>query len=79
METPEWLHEVLTRRQLDHLSTATVTTQLFKRGLRNRFLKDVAPLKPGQRMVGPARTLRYVPMREDIDTLATLGARNNAQ
>lgn len=30
-------------------------------------------------MVGSARTLRYIPMREDIDTLETLGARNNAQ
>lgn len=79
MDPLDWTQDALTRRHLNHASTATVTTQLFKRGLRNRFLKDVAPLKPGQRMVGPARTLRYVPMREDMDTLATLGARSNAQ
>lgn len=69
----------LTQRRLEFVSVATLTTQLFKRGLRNRFLQDVKPLRPHSRMVGTARTLRYIPAREDIDTLASLGERTNAQ
>ncbi|MBB4664273.1 ribonuclease activity regulator RraA [Conexibacter arvalis] len=53
------------------ISTATLTTQLFARGLRNTFLHGVRPLNPGNaRMVGSAFTLRYVPAREDLDVLA---------
>ncbi|MDR5881999.1 ribonuclease activity regulator RraA [Caballeronia sp. LZ032] len=56
---------------LRHVSTATLTTQLFKRGLRNVFLQGVAPLvKPAigaPNMVGPAFTLRNIPAREDLD------------
>jgi regulator of RNase E activity RraA len=56
---------------LRHVSTATLTTQLFKRGLRNVFLQGVAPLvkpaKDAPNMVGPAFTLRSIPAREDID------------
>lgn len=52
------------------VSTATLTTCLFKRGLRNQFLQDVHPIGgSGTRMVGPAFTLRYIPAREDIDVL----------
>ena len=57
--------------QLRHVSTATLTTQLFKRGLRNVFLQGVAPLvkpAPGApNLVGPAFTLRNIPAREDLD------------
>ena len=53
------------------VSTATLTTQLMARGLRNTFLAGPRPLRPGgARMVGPAFTLRYIPAREDIDVLA---------
>jgi regulator of RNase E activity RraA len=56
---------------LRHVSTATLTTQLFKRGLRNVFLQGVAPLvKPAvgaPNLVGPAFTLRNIPAREDLD------------
>jgi regulator of RNase E activity RraA len=56
---------------LRNVSTATLTTQLFKRGLRNVFLQGVAPLvKPAKgapNMVGPAFTLRNIPAREDLD------------
>ncbi|KIG10633.1 ribonuclease activity regulator RraA [Caballeronia concitans] len=56
------------------VSTATLTTQLFKRGLRNVFLQGVAPLvKPAKgapNLVGPAFTLRNIPAREDIDQLS---------
>ena len=67
------------RKWLSATSTATLSTQMFKRGLRTRFMTNVSPLRAGHHMVGIARTLRYVPAREDLDTLATLGARTNAQ
>jgi regulator of RNase E activity RraA len=76
---PAWHADATATTILASVSTATLTTQLFKRGLRTRFMEGVAPIRPGRRMVGPARTLRYVPMREDLDTLETLGARTNAQ
>jgi regulator of RNase E activity RraA len=58
-----------TRRLLSLVSTATLTTQLFKRGLRNCFLQGVRPLAAGTGavMVGPAFTLRNIPAREDLD------------
>ena len=58
------------RAQLAMVSTATLTTALFKRGLRNTFIQNVRPLNPdGASMVGEAYTLRYIPSREDLDTL----------
>lgn len=58
------------RSKLAAVSTATLTTCLFKRGLRNQFLQNVHPLSPtAPRLVGPAFTLRYIPAREDIDVL----------
>jgi regulator of RNase E activity RraA len=60
--------------QLRHVSTATLTTQLFKQGLRNVFMQGVAPLVkpvPGTpNLVGPAFTLRNIPAREDLDQLS---------
>jgi regulator of RNase E activity RraA len=53
---------------LKQASTATISTQLLARGLRNTFLHGLKPLTP-HRMAGPAFTLRYIPAREDIDTL----------
>ncbi len=57
--------------QLRHVSTATLTTQLFKHGLRNVFIQGIAPLvkpAPGTpNLVGPAFTLRNIPAREDLD------------
>ena len=59
-----------TREQLAKVSTATLCTALFKRGLRNQFIQDVRPLNPGlPNMVGPAFTLRYIPAREDLNTI----------
>lgn len=56
--------------QLRTCSTATLTTQLFARGLRNTFLAGLAPLNPGHTtFAGPAFTLRYIPAREDLDVL----------
>jgi regulator of RNase E activity RraA len=53
---------------LKQASTATITTQLLARGLRNTFLHGLKPLNV-HRMAGPAFTLRYIPAREDVDTL----------
>jgi len=51
------------------VTTATLTTVLLKRGLRNIWLRGTKPLRPGQpRIVGPAFTLRFVPAREDLAT-----------
>lgn len=60
-----------TRNLLKHVSTATLTTQLFRRGFRNVFMQGVAPLGKlaDGNMVGPAFTLRNIPAREDIDVL----------
>ena len=64
----------LSRETLDLLrrvSTATLTTQLFKRGMRNAFMQGVRPLnRYGDNLVGPAFTLRNIPAREDLDTVA---------
>src|ERR1700749_17342 len=54
---------------LSRVSTATVTTVLLKKGLRNVWLRGSRPLRPGQkRLVGAAFTLRFVPAREDQAT-----------
>ena len=51
------------------VSTATITTILLKKGLRNIWLRGCRPLRPGlPSVVGPAFTLRFVPMREDLAT-----------
>ncbi len=52
--------------RLKSVSTATLTSQLNKRGLRNTFLAGIYPLRPDLRMVGYAFTLRYIPAREDL-------------
>lgn len=55
-----------TKEKLKKVSTATVATCLFKRGLKNQFIQKVKPLKMGRpTMVGEAFTLRYIPARED--------------
>ena len=62
----------LDRKVIDTLSqvtTATLTTLLLKKGLRNVWMRGTRPMNPGQpRLVGPAFTLRFVPAREDLAT-----------
>jgi regulator of RNase E activity RraA len=59
-----------TRDKLKGVSTATITTALFKRGLRRQMIQDVHPLNPGLgNMVGEAFTLRYIPAREDLNPI----------
>jgi regulator of RNase E activity RraA len=54
---------------LSEVSTATLTTVLLKKGLRNVWLRGTKPLRANQpRLVGPAFTLRFVPAREDLAT-----------
>ena len=66
-----------TRRRLESVATATLAAILQKRGVRTTFLSGLAPIKPGQRMVGRARTLRFVPIREDL--VETYAPRLNMQ
>ena len=54
---------------LSQISTATITTILLKKGLRNVWMRGTRPIRPGQpRLVGRAFTLRFVPAREDLAT-----------
>ena len=58
------------RDKLRKISTATLATCLFKRGLRNQFIQDVGLINPNApRMVGEAYTLRYIPAREDLNPI----------
>jgi regulator of RNase E activity RraA len=51
------------------VSTATITTILLKKGVRRTFMRGPKPLKASfERTVGPAFTLRFVPVREDLAT-----------
>ncbi|MBL8588514.1 MAG: ribonuclease activity regulator RraA [Methylobacteriaceae bacterium] len=68
------------REALRHVSTATLCTALFKRGLRHQFIQDVRPLNPNlPNMVGEAFTLRYIPAREDLNPLSVFQDRGHPQ
>jgi len=60
---PPLAPEILDR--LRRISTPTLTTQLYKLGLRNTYLHGVRPLCPDRRMAGEAVTVRFAPARED--------------
>ncbi|MFP5476621.1 MAG: ribonuclease activity regulator RraA [Gammaproteobacteria bacterium] len=69
-----------TRALLMKVSTATLCTALFKRGLRHQMIQDVRPLNPGlPTMVGEAFTLRYMPAREDRNRIDVFLDRNHPQ
>jgi regulator of RNase E activity RraA len=69
-----------TRRSLKRVSTATLCTALYKRGLRNQFIQDVRPLNPKlETMVGEAYTLRFIPAREDLNPLSVFQSREHPQ
>lgn len=60
---------------LEKVSTATLTTVLLKKGLRNVWIRNARPIRSGlPRIVGPAFTLRFVPAREDLATPASWGS-----
>lgn len=74
MPTPE------TIERLRGVSTATLCTAMFKRGLRNQFMQDVRPVGAGATsMVGPAYTLRYIPAREDLNPITVFEDRRHPQ
>jgi regulator of RNase E activity RraA len=69
-----------TKQQLMSVSTATLCTALFKRGLHHQFIQGVLPLNPGlPNMVGEAYTLRYMPAREDLNTIEVFKNREHPQ
>lgn len=69
-----------TIERLKTVSTATLMTCLYKRGLRNQMIQDVHPLNPGaETMVGPAFTLRYMPAREDLNPITVFRERDHPQ
>jgi regulator of RNase E activity RraA len=69
-----------TRDKLKTVSTATLCTALFKRGLRKQFIQDVHPLNPeAGNMVGEAYTLRYIPAREDLNPITVFQDRSHPQ
>ena len=61
-----------TKATLEGVTTATLTTVLLKKGLRNVWIRGAFPQQPGQkRLAGTAFTLRFVPSREDLATPAS--------
>ena len=57
---------------LVNTTTATITTILLKKGLRNVWIRGAFPLAAGQpRIVGRAFTVRFIPAREDLATPAS--------
>ena len=69
-----------TRDKLKKVSTATLTTALYKRGLRNQMIQGVYPLNPNALpMVGEAFTLRYIPAREDLNPITVFQDRAHPQ
>ena len=68
------------RAKLATVSTATITTALFKRGLRNQMIQDVQALDASKpTMVGEAFTLRYIPAREDLNPISVFQDRAHPQ
>jgi regulator of RNase E activity RraA len=62
------------------ISTASIATALYKRGLRNQMIQDVLPLNgTNLPMVGEAFTLRYIPAREDLNPITVFADRNHPQ
>ena len=59
---------------LRKVTTATITTMLLKKGIRRCWMNGPKPLVPrGERLVGRAFTLRFVPVREDVATPESWG------
>ncbi len=54
------------RSKLVHISTATLTSALIKRGIHQTFMQGVRPLRPDLHLAGHAFTLRYIPSRQDL-------------
>lgn len=69
-----------TLQRLKQVSTATLCTALFKRGLRSQFIQGVGPVGAvRENMVGPAYTVRYMPAREDLNRIDVFLDRSHPQ
>jgi len=69
-----------TRKKYMGVSTATLCTALYKRGLRTQMIQGVLPLNPSlPNMVGEAFTLRYMPAREDLNPITVFQDRAHPQ
>ena len=69
-----------TKEKFKQVSTATIATYLYKKGLRNQYIQDVYPLKKGkENMVGSAFTLRYIPAREDRNPISIFQNKEHPQ
>jgi regulator of RNase E activity RraA len=72
--------EPQTRDALLRASTAPIASQLLKRGLRNVFIARSAPInRLHARIAGPAYTLRFIPMREDLAVAGIVAIPSNPQ
>ena len=59
-----------TKKIFSNSSVATICTALFKKGLKNQFIQEVSPLNLKlPNMVGLAYTVRYIPAREDLNSI----------
>lgn len=68
------------RNKLKRVSTASLCTALFKRGIRNQFIQNVQQVAPkSENMVGQAYTLRYIPAREDRNPIEVFRDPNHPQ
>ena len=67
------------RAALRSVSTATLSSQLLRRGFRNTFIRGLTPTRPDLRLVGRAFTLRYVPVREDVGVQGSPDNETNVQ
>lgn len=65
------------RAQLSSVAVATLSVALRKRGYHDVFIEGVSANHPGDRIVGRARTLRFIPARPDL--FAEHGGGYNAQ
>jgi len=74
-------HKTDTIKRLREASTATLCTQLFKRGFRNVYIQGIRRLTTpsGGNLVGPAFTVRNIPAREDLDQLSAFENPNHPQ
>jgi len=67
-----------TKEKLQHVATSNIANCLFRRGYRNVLMLGISPLNPElSNMVGFAVTLRFIPAREDLDTMASYGLSSN--
>lgn len=75
-----WQDETEMFHALTSVTTATLTTILLKRGLRNVWIRGAIPLTPdSQRVVARAFTMRFIPAREDLATPESWGAPNSSR